>query len=177
MSSKTHPNVVRASEVVANEYGQGDFQFTMRRLGAAAKGLTLGVAHMEVPPGKTAFPYHFHSACEEGVYILDGEGTVRIGADSIAVTVGDYIAFPPGPDAAHQLSNTGTTTLRYLAMSAPAVYLGMDVVGFPDSNKQAFFSGVKPGAIPSQDGGWVARLIKADRPDAQYYDDEPLAQK
>jgi uncharacterized cupin superfamily protein len=172
-----HPNIVRSSELEAQSVATGQFDHSVRRLGAAAHATTLGVSLVEVPPGKTAWPYHFHSACEEGFYILEGEATIRIGAESIALRAGDYVASPPGPDHAHQLINTGTTPLRYLAMSAPSVYLGMDIVGYPDSNKLSFASGVKPGTVGWRDGAWVMKLIKSDTPNVGYFDDEPLAKK
>jgi len=170
----THSNVVHGDEVAATTQSKGQFEHTARRLGAAAGATTLGVSLFEVPAGKTAFPYHFHSSCEEGVYILAGEGTARIGGESIPVRAGDYVAFPPGPDFAHQLTNTGTQTLRYLALSAPAVFLGMDIVGYPDSNKVAFAAGAKPGK-PLREAASIMKIIKSDTPDVGYYDGEPLA--
>ncbi|HEY1814802.1 MAG TPA: cupin domain-containing protein [Kofleriaceae bacterium] len=170
-----HPNVVHSAEVAVNVMSRGGFESKAHRLGTAAHGTTLGVSLYEVPPGKTAAPYHYHSGCEEGVYILDGEGMLRIGTESTPVRAGDYVAFPPGPEYAHQLTNSGGGPLRYLAMSAPAVHLGMDVVGYPDSNKLACFSGVKPGTSAWRDGSWVLKLVKADTPNCDYFDDEPLA--
>ena len=166
--------MVHGDEVAATTQSNGQFEHTARRLGAAAKGGTLGVSLLEVPTGKTAYPFHFHSSCEEGVYILAGEGSVRIGAETAPVRAGDYIAFPPGPEFAHQLVNTGAQPLRYLAFSAPAVFLGMDVVGYPDSNKLAFAAGAKPGK-GMREAAWVMKIIKGDTPDAGYYDGEPLA--
>lgn len=175
--ARQHPNIVHGGDVPPMTNQQGDFELAARRLGTAAKNIALGVALVEVPPGKTAFPNHYHSAIEEGIYILAGEATARIGKDSIAVAAGDYIGYPPGPDHAHQLTNTGSEPLRYLALSAPAVHLGMDIVGYPDSEKIAFMSGVKPGGIGWRDGAWVMKLIKSSAPDVGYFDDEPLAKK
>ena len=84
---------------------------------------------MEVEPGKTAFPFHFHSAIEEALYILEGKGTLRVGADKVEVRAGDYVGLPPGPEYTHALTNTGTGALRYLTMSGPAT----PVVASPQS--------------------------------------------
>jgi uncharacterized cupin superfamily protein len=51
---------------------------------------------MEVSPGRTAWPYHYHTANEEAIYILHGAGTLRVGNVRSTVTAGDYIALPAG---------------------------------------------------------------------------------
>jgi len=84
--------------------------------------------------------------------VFRGEGTLRIGADSVAVRAGDWIAFPVGPENAHQLINTGSTPLKYLAFSA-AFAVG-DVVGYPDSKKVAAMAASSSEAI-AQGKPWV----------------------
>ena len=94
--------------------------------------MKLGCSLYEVAPGKRAFPFHAHHGTEEAIFILAGEGTLRLGDGEHVVGAGTYAAFPPGADAAHQLINTGTTTLRYLCLSSKA---DPDVVTYPDSGK------------------------------------------
>ena len=171
---RRHPNVLNLDELPGDEQSQGDFAFRRRRLGPETGGRALGCSHMEIPPGKTAFPFHFHSGFEEAIYVLEGTGTVRIGKQSVAVRGGDYVAFPAGPDTAHALTNTGTTPLLYLCLSAPATPATMDIVGYPDSRKIAFASGVDP-VKGFRGGAWVMKLIKEQQPALGYYDDEPLA--
>lgn len=173
-TSRRHPNVVHASEVEPREQSKGGFAFRAHRLGAEAGCRSLGCAQLEVPPGKTAFPSHWHSAVEEGLYILEGEGKLRVGKDEITVRAGDFVGFPAGPDSAHALTNTGTRPLRYLALSAPATPATMDIVGYPDSKKLAFVSGADP-VKGMRAGGWVLKIIKEDQPPVDYYEDEPLA--
>lgn len=171
---RRHPQVVNVDEIAPDEQSHGSFVFKRRRLGPEAGARALGCSHMELPPGKTAFPFHFHSAFEEGVYILEGTGTMRTGKERFEVRAGDYVAFPAGPDSAHALTNTGTATLRYLALSAPATPATMDIVGYPDSKKYAFASGVDP-VKGFRGGTWVMKIIKEEQPPVGYYDDEPLA--
>jgi len=74
-----------------------------RRLGAQKLGCNLTV----VPPGKRAWPFHNHRVNEEMFVVLEGEGEVRIGAETFPINKGDVIAHPPGgPDTAHQIVNT-----------------------------------------------------------------------
>ena len=173
-TERRHPNVVNVEEIDHEEVGQGGFKLRRRRVGAATGARALGCSHHEVPPGKTAYPFHFHSSQEEALYVLEGTGTMRIGSDRVEVRAGDYVAFPAGPQSAHALTNTGSAPLRYLALSAPATPVTLDVVGYPDSKKIAFASGVDP-MKGFRAGSWVMKLIKEDQPNVGYYDDEPLA--
>src|SRR5689334_12487835 len=65
-------------------------------------------------------------------------GEVRIGAETFPIRAGDIIACPTGgPETAHQIINTGTTELKYLAVSTkePA-----EICEYPDTGKIAGFS-------------------------------------
>lgn len=99
------------------------------RLGAQKLGYNVTA----VPPGKRAFPFHNHRVNEEMFYILDGAGEVRIGEAVHAIRAGDVIACPPGgPETAHQIVNTGTAELKYLAVSTR---LYPEIAEYPDSGK------------------------------------------
>jgi uncharacterized cupin superfamily protein len=176
-AQRRHPNVVNIDDVAPREENRGGFGFRGRRLGPEAGGRALGCGHFELAPGKTAFPCHFHSAIEEGLYILEGTGTLRIGKEgkeTVALRAGDYVAMPPGPDFAHALTNTGAAPLRYLCLSAPASATTLDVVLYPDSKKVAFASGVDP-VKGFRGGTWVMKIIKQETPSVDYFEDEPLA--
>jgi uncharacterized cupin superfamily protein len=175
-TERRHPHIVNVEDVAAREETRGDFAYRSRRLGTEAGGKALGCSWYELAPGKTSFPFHWHSAFEEGLYVLEGTGTLRIGKDTAEVRAGDYVAFPAGPDAAHQLANTGAAPLRYLVFSAPGTPTNMDICVYPDSNKVAFASGVDP-VKGFRGGAWIMQLIKQEQPKIDYYDDEPLAKK
>ena len=72
---------------------------------SSAGGEKLGCSLYEVPPGRRAWPYHYHLANEEAIYVLEGSGTLRIGGEEIRVSQGDYVALPASAQAAHQLVN------------------------------------------------------------------------
>ena len=107
---------------------KGRFGATAKRLAAPAGASKIGCNWMELQPGKTSFPYHYHTGIEEGLFILSGAGELRIGADRVAVRQADYVAFPAGPDYAHALTNTGSQPLHYLAFSNQNT---TDIVGYP----------------------------------------------
>lgn len=172
--SRRHPHVVNVDEVAPQTERRGRFGWSKRRLGAEAGGTALGCTYLELAARDTAYPFHFHSAFEEAIYVLEGTGTLRIGEDTVDVRPGDYVAFPAGPACAHALTNTGDEPLRYLCMSSPATPATMDIVAYPDSHKVAFASGVDP-VKGFRAGVWMMKLIKEDQPPVDYYDDEPLA--
>lgn len=144
---------------------KGKHKMTLRRLGAAAAGNMLGANLTEVPPGAVSFPFHYHCATEEALYVLRGTGTARIGDARVAVREGDYLAFPVGPEHAHQMINDGTEPLVYLCVSASAQKV--DVVAYPDSKKVAASAGTfeKP----------VHRWISRQGESLDYWDGEPEA--
>lgn len=94
--------------------------------------------------------------------ILEGEGELRFGEHRYKITKHDVIACPPGgPATAHQIINTGSTTLRYLSLSTLA---DVEVCEYPDSRKIGVFAS----------GANAPRLRKLVRfeSDVDYYDRE-----
>jgi uncharacterized cupin superfamily protein len=66
-------------------------------------------------------------------FVLEGSGELRIGDERHPIRAGDVIACPAGgPETAHQIRNTGTTELKYLAVSTMQT---PDLVQYPDSGK------------------------------------------
>lgn len=107
-------------------------------VGAKNLGYNLTV----LPPGKVQCPFHCHYGEEEMFFILEGEGELRFGTKRYPIRKHDVIACPPGgPEVAHQIINTGTTTMRYLALST---LVGVETCEYPDSQKILVVTG-KPG--------------------------------
>jgi len=105
------------------------------RIGAKQLGYNLTV----VPPGKTQCPFHSHRGEEEMFFILEGEGELRFGAERYPIRAHDVIACPTGgPEVAHQIINTGATTMRYLSVSTRS---DLDACEYPDSGKVLVVSG------------------------------------
>lgn len=99
----------------------------------------LGCTVTEVKAGCTAYPYHSHRANDELFYILAGTGELRLGSERHPVRAGDLVGCPTGgPQTAHQLINTGTEPLRYLAISTRS---DPEVCEYPDSGKVGAYCG------------------------------------
>jgi len=87
----------------------------------------------EVPPGKAAYPYHYHLKDEETFYIVSGEGLLRTPQGERHVATGDLLFFPAGEEGAHKLTNTSDTEkLIYIDFD---VIHDLDVAVYPDSQK------------------------------------------
>jgi len=168
MSERRHPRVVNVDEVEPRTIEKGRrFAAKMRSLGGNTGGKGLGCSHFEVPPGKTAFPHHFHCVLDEAIYVIEGEGTLRIGDERVAVRAGDYVSLPPGPDTAHQLINSGAGPLRYLGISTATT---VEVVGYPDSKKVAARASESP--AKAREGKWWVSHILRPGESLDYYDGE-----
>ena len=125
-------SIVASTEVPVEEERRGEkFCIRRRRLGAAAGGEKLGCSLFELPPGKAVFPKHKHLANEEAVYVLEGEGVLRLDDSQHAIRQGDYISFRAGAEA-HQIVNRSGALLRFLALST---MISPEVVIHPDSQK------------------------------------------
>jgi uncharacterized cupin superfamily protein len=128
-------------------------------IGAVRLGYNLTV----LPPGKAQCPFHNHHGEEEMFLILEGEGELRFGAQRYPIRRHDVIACPPGgPEVAHQIINTGTTTMRYLALSTR---VEVETCEYPDSGKVGVWAGPR-GQLR------LRKLFRAET-EVDYYDREP----
>jgi len=130
-------------------------------IGARKLGYNLTV----LPPGKAQCPFHNHWGEEEMFLILEGEGELRFGDQRYPIRPHDVIACPTGGrQVAHQIINTGTRTMRYLAVSN---LVEIEACEYPDSDK------VMVGA-DGPDGARLWKLFRAETT-TDYYDREPMA--
>jgi uncharacterized cupin superfamily protein len=167
--TRRHKHVINMSEIEPVERVTGSqFGFKAKIIWDKVGARGIGSSLYEIPPGRACFPYHFHCANEEAMYVLEGEGTIRIGPDRVKVGPGDWITFPIGPAAAHQVINTGTVPLRFLALSTKA---NAEVVGYPDSKKIGV-NGSPPGA-GFDDPPWI-RLIAEETAMVEYFKGEKI---
>ena len=99
-------------------------------------GLMLGLFHIGaalyvVAPGKTAAPFHRHHVSDEMFLILSGAADYRLGDEHLPVKAGDCLSAPAGGPG-HQIINTGSEPLRYIAFSNNGI---ADVVEYLDSGR------------------------------------------
>ena len=136
-------NVTNEDELRWDEHSHGErFGYRRKSLSSATGGRKLGCSLYEVGPGRTAWPYHYHGANEEAIYVLEGSGTLRVNDEEVPLGKGDYVTFPSSAEGAHQLVNTSEKTLRYLCFST---MVEPDVSVYPDSGKVGVVVGAAPG--------------------------------
>lgn len=85
---------------------------------------------LRIPPGKTPYPHHSHSAQWELYHVISGNGVVRHNAGTTEIEPGDAFLFKPGEP--HQLSNNSAEDLvLYVVADSPMGESGY----YPDSKK------------------------------------------
>lgn len=134
---------VNESDLEWTDYEDGDATFRRKQLGEAAEGEEIGCSLYELPPGGRAWPYHYHTANEEAIYVLAGTGTLRLDGESYSLNEGDYAAFPADESGGHRVVNDSDGPLRYLTLSTMAE---PDVTIYPEMNKLGVYVGAPPGS-------------------------------
>jgi uncharacterized cupin superfamily protein len=85
---------------------------------------------VRIPPGKTPYPFHSHSAQWEFYHVVSGRGMARDKNGNTLIEPGDAFIFGPGEP--HQLLNDSTEDLIvYVVADNP---MG-ESCHYPDSNK------------------------------------------
>ena len=128
--------------------------------------LGLGCSLYVLAPGEAPFARHAHSANDEAIYVLDGEGELELGDARHALRAGDYVPLPADPSLPHRLRG-GRVPLRCLVISTQRE---PDVVFYPDSGKVGVFVGSAPGGDAS-----LRRIgaFFAEHDARAYWDGEP----
>lgn len=101
------------------------------------RGHTLGMSLVELLPGQTQTPYHFHHGNEELLLVVSGTPTLRTPEGERELRPGDFAHFPKGPEGAHQLVNRSDEPARYVLADAK---VSPEIVEYPDSGKIASMS-------------------------------------
>ncbi len=160
----THP-IINLADVTFDDIEDSGYYTSRRaRFSAGIGARKLGYNLTVLPPGKAQCPFHAHRGEEEMFLILEGEGELRFGAQRYPLRPHDVIACPTGgPEVAHQIINTGTTDLRYLALSNQ---VDVEVCEYPDSNKLGVFA--FEANTPA-----LRTMLRAET-DVDYYDRESL---
>lgn len=135
------------------------------RLGTDTAATKLGISIDTVAPGMRACPYHFHYAQEEAFVVLDGEGSLRVAGEMLAIKAGDVVFIPPGPEYPHQIINTSAAPLKYLSISTKD---SPEVVEYPDSGK---YLAMAVGSVAGQ--RQVFGRMHREQDDLDYWDGEP----
>ena len=143
------------------EYDETDpdgYRAGMDRFGPKIGAAQLGGSIYELPTGQSICPYHYEYPEEEWLLVLSGRIVVRTPEGEEEMAPMEVVAFPPGPEGAHKVTNREPETARVLMLSTkPQV----SVAVYPDSGKMLASTG-------NPDDRLMARRESA----VDYYDGE-----
>ncbi len=149
---------LKAYEVAAKHRNEHEgFEYFKREIVPQSERKQCCVSLYEIPPGKSAYPYHYHMQNEEVFYILKGSGLLKTPSGQRTVSEGDFLFFPANEKGAHKLTNASDSELLiYLDFDTNNP---IDVAFYPDSNKMGVF-------------GDTLRQLYHTKDQAEYYDGE-----
>ena len=134
--------IVNKDDVEWTELEHEETRFRRKQLGEAAESEQIGCSLYELPSGHRSWPYHYHTANGEAIYVLRGTGTIRLAGETSEVEAGDYVSLPADESGGHRVINDSDGTLRYLAISTMN---DPDLTVYPDSEKMGVYVGAPPG--------------------------------
>jgi uncharacterized cupin superfamily protein len=109
------------------------YEYYKRELVPKGDARQCAVSVYEIPPGKSAYPYHYHTMNEEAFYIISGRGILKTPSGEQEVSAGDFLFFPASEKGAHKLTNSSETDmLVYLDFDT---HNEIDAAFYPDSGK------------------------------------------
>ena len=85
---------------------------------------------LRIPPGKTPYPYHLHSAQWEFYHVISGAGVARDASGNTPITQGDAFLFKPNEP--HQITNSGEADLILYVIADNLIG---ESTYYPDSKK------------------------------------------
>jgi uncharacterized cupin superfamily protein len=103
---------------------------TRWRLGDAAGLTQFGVNLLRLPPGQWSSQRHWHSAEDEFVYVLEGEGVLVTDAGEQILRPGDCAGFPAGAPNGHHVQNRSDRELVLLEVGSRRP--DVDACDYPD---------------------------------------------
>lgn len=110
-----------------------NYEYYRRKFVPVGAAENTQVSIYEIPPLKSAYPYHYHCKNEETFYIIRGTGILKTPNGEHPVVAGELLFFPVGPEGAHKLTNASETeNLVYIDFD---VVHDLDVAVYPDSDK------------------------------------------
>ncbi|NKE34737.1 cupin domain-containing protein [Natronococcus sp. JC468] len=135
-------NAINEADLEWTEYDRGSSRFRRKQLSSAAGADDIGCSLYELPPGERSWPYHYHTANEEALFVLDGEGMLRCERGEESIEPGDFVTLPASEDGGHQVVNDSDRDLRYLMVST---MVEPDVTVYPEMDKFGVFVDSPPG--------------------------------
>lgn len=116
------------------------YEVSCVRVGPLIGASDLGLSVYDLPPGQSAFPYHYEVGREEWLLVLAGRPTLRDPDGEHELEPGDLVFLPEGEEGAHKVTNAGEEVARIAMLSntdEPSIAF------YPDSGKIGFWPDAK----------------------------------
>jgi len=133
---------VNEADIEFDEYDRGENAFRRKELSNTTDAEKLGCSLYELDSGKRSWPYHYHTANEEAIFVLSGTGMLRSDDDEHALKEGDFVSLPADESGGHQVVNDSDGVLRYLMVSTMEE---PDITIYPEMEKFGVYAGSPPG--------------------------------
>lgn len=112
------------------------YEISRVRVGDLIGAAALGLSVYDLPPGQSAFPYHYELGREEWLIVLAGRPTLRDPDGEEKLAPGDLVVFPEGEEGAHKVTNDTEESVRIAMISNKEE---PSVAFYPDSGKVGFW--------------------------------------
>ena len=131
MSEILHKKITEINDIHENKHET--YKYTEHKFVPRGHASQCMVSVYEIPPGKSAYPYHYHKMNEEVFYVISGTGVLKSPDGDKLINAGELLFFPACDKGAHKLINTSETeVLKYIDFSTTN---DIDVCFYPDSGK------------------------------------------
>jgi uncharacterized cupin superfamily protein len=127
--SEVNLNEVETTPIEGRPAG---YELSRVRVGDLIGGVDIGMSVYDLPPGQSAFPYHYEVGREEWLLVLSGRPTLRDEDGEQELEEGDLVAFPEGEAGAHKVTNKTDEPARIAMISDKRE---PTVAFYPDSGK------------------------------------------
>ena len=130
-------NIIPKHKNEHNQYNYSKYEVTDSQykyeVASPNEGNQTVVAFYELPPGKSSYPFHYHTTNEEVFYVISGNGILETFDGKQPITAGDIIVCPVGKNGAHKITNSSQVeNLVYLDVDTNNT---PDIAYYPHSNK------------------------------------------
>ncbi|OVE85613.1 cupin domain-containing protein [Natronolimnobius baerhuensis] len=116
--------------------------FRRKELSNGVDAADIGCSLYELPAGARSWPYHYHTANEEALYVLSGKGLLIAADGEHPLEAGDYVTFPATERGGHRIVNDSDGPLQYLLLSTMNE---PDITVYPDKETFGVYVGSPPG--------------------------------
>jgi len=104
--------VIKSDNLVAQHKNEHtNYEYFKKIILSGDNGDKCNVSIYEIPPNKSAYPYHYHLHNQETFYIISGVGILKTPEGETSISAGDILVFPPCEAGAHKLTNSSDSEM------------------------------------------------------------------